>query len=95
MKINTILINPVLTEKATKLASQNTYMFNVNINANKNQIKKTLEKIYPIKIKKITVHKIKGKQVRRGRKNMLKKMPDKKVAYIKVKEGKLDLFPKV
>ena len=95
MKTNTILINPVLTEKATKLASQNTYMFNVNVKSNKYQIKKVLEEIYSIKIKKITVHRIKGKSVKRGRKNIIKKMPDKKVAYVKVKEGKLDLFPKI
>ncbi len=95
MKTNSILINPVLTEKATKLASQNTYMFNVNVKSNKYQIKKVLEELYSIKIKKITMHRIKGKNVKRGRKNIIKKMPDKKVAYVKVKEGKLDLFPKV
>ena len=95
MKIDPILISPVLTEKATKLASQNVYMFNVNIRSNKYQIKKALEEIYPIKVKRITTHKIKGKSIRRGRKGITKKMQDKKVAYIKVKEGKLDLFPKV
>ena len=95
MKTNSILINPVLTEKATKLASQNTYMFNVNVKSNKYQIKKVLEELYSIKIKKITMHRIKGKNVKRGRKNIIKKMPDKKVAYVKVKEGKLDLFPKI
>jgi large subunit ribosomal protein L23 len=95
MKINTVLKNPILTEKATKLASQNIYMFNVNLKSNKHQIKFAIEEIYPVKIKKIRTHNIKGKIVKRGRKGLLKKLPNKKIAYIQVKEGKLDIFPKV
>ena len=46
MKVNEILIKPVLTEKATKLANSKVYTFQVCQKANKNQIKQAVEKFY-------------------------------------------------
>lgn len=95
MKNNIILIKPILTEKATKLSSENKYMFQVNIKANKHQIKNALERIYLVKVGSVNVYKRKGKVVKKGKKQVQKKLPDTKVAYISLKEGKLDIFPKV
>ncbi|MFH1827289.1 MAG: 50S ribosomal protein L23 [bacterium] len=95
MKNNIILIKPILTEKATKLSSENKYMFLVNIKANKYQIKNALERIYSVKVGSVNVYKRKGKVVKKGKKLVEKKLPDIKVAYISLKEGKLDIFPKV
>ena len=95
MKTNPILIKPILTEKATKLAAENKYMFLVNLKANKYQIKEALEKIFSVKVKNVNVYKRKGKTVKRGKKLVQKTLPDKKIAYISLKEGKLDIFPKV
>ncbi len=93
MKINQAIIKPLLTEKATQLAQKKVYMFQVHRAANKFQIKETLEKLYQVKVKEVAVSMRKGKTRRIGRKMRPKKLADSKIAYITLKEGKLDIFP--
>ncbi len=88
-----MVIKPILTEKATQLAQQKVYMFQVHKFANKYQIRQVLEKLYPVKVKEVAVAIRKGKIRRVGRKMSPRKLPDKKIAYITLKEGKLDIFP--
>ena len=93
MKINQTLIKPILTEKATQLAQRKVYMFQVYRLANKFQIKEVLEKLYPVKVKSVSVSTRKGKTRRIGKRLQTKKLAGKKIAYITLKEGKLDIFP--
>lgn len=93
MKINDVLIKPILTEKATNLAKNKIYTFEVNLEANKHQVKSVVEKLYGVKIGKIHIMIRKGKERRVGKRMQAKKMVDKKLALIAVKEGKIDLFP--
>ena len=93
MKINEIIIAPVLTEKATKLVKYQVYMFSVSPKAGKAQISEALEGLYNVKVKSVRTMTKKGKEVRRGRKMTAKKLSDQKVAFVRLKEGKLDLFP--
>ncbi len=93
MKINDIVVAPVLTEKATKLAQNKVYMFWVNKQAPKPKIKQVLEQLYSVKIGRITSFNRKGKTTRVGRKMTPKKKPDKKIVYIHLTSGKIDLFP--
>lgn len=93
MKIETILVKPVLTEKATNLVSMNYYSFIVNLKANKSQIKEVLEKLYKVKVDSIKISLRKGKVRKVGKKMVKKKLSDIKIAYIKLKSGKIDIFP--
>lgn len=93
MLINKILINPVLTEKATNLVQKNVYMFEVDLKANKNQVKNTLEKLYKVKTGEVKMMIRKGKAKRVGKKGLLKKAADRKIAFVRLTEGKIDLFP--
>lgn len=93
MKINEIILAPVLTEKVTNLAKNNVYVFKVNKAANKFQVKEVLEKLYQIKIDKIRIQVRKGKNKKVGKRRISKKLPDVKIAYVSVIEGKIDLFP--
>ena len=94
MKIDEILIKPVLTEKGTTLANNKEYLFETHIKANKNNIKEALEKIYKVKVKGIKVLIRKGKNRRVGRRMVSKKLTDRKIAFVKLSEGELSLFPK-
>jgi large subunit ribosomal protein L23 len=94
MQINEIVIRPLLTEKTTNLAKNNFYGFLVNKKANKFQIKTVLEKLYSVKVAEIKIVNRKGKKVRRGRFLKEKKLPDSKVAYVKLIKGSFDFFPK-
>ena len=94
MKIDKPLIRPILTEKATKLASgAKVYMFEIDQQANKSQTKKTLENLYQVKVAHVTVANRKGKSRRVGRRMMPRKSPDRKIAYVKIASGTIDIFP--
>lgn len=93
MKINNILIKPVMTEKASKSAGGSVYMFQVADAANKHQVKQAVEDLFKVKVGKVTVTVRKGKLRRVGRRMTTKSLSDRKIAYVTVKEGKIDLFP--
>ena len=57
---NTIL-SSIITEKATKVSENNQFVFKVNIDSNKKEIKKAIEKLFKVKVKKVKTIKIKGK----------------------------------
>lgn len=94
MNINDILIEPLLTEKATNLAKNNIYVLKVNKKANKYQVKKAVEELFKVEVEKVTTGIIKGRKRRVGKKRWEKKISDYKLAYIKLKKGELPFFPK-
>lgn len=95
MNINEIIIQPVMTEKATQLTKQKTYSFHVHEDAQKNQVSQALETLYKVKVGKIRIIKRKGKVRRVGKKMTPKQTAGKKIAYVTLKEGKIDIFPEV
>lgn len=80
-----IIIAPIITEKSASLEAQNTYVFKVDVKANKTSIKQAIEKIFNVKVKEVrTVNSHpKKKRVERytGMTNKYKK------AYVTLKEG--------
>ena len=58
--LNTI-ISPNITEKSTSLSEFNKIVFKVQKNASKNSIKKSIEKIFKVKVLKINTINLKGK----------------------------------
>ena len=93
MKIEDILVKPILTEKATDLASKKVYLFEVNRKSDKTKIKSAVEKLYKVKVDKVRVLIRKGKKRKVGKKLILKNLPSRKIAAIVLSEGKIDLFP--
>ena len=55
------IISPNITEKATSLSEYNKIVFKVHKNANKNSIKKNIEKIFKVNVIKINTINLKGK----------------------------------
>lgn len=82
-----------MTEKATKSAGGSVYMFQIAEGANKYQVKETIEGLFKVKVGKVTVSIRKGKMRRVGKRMSPKALPDRKIAYVTLKEGKIDLFP--
>lgn len=93
MRTIDIIIKPKITEKALANAKNAIYTFEVHKNANKNQIKEAVEKIFNVKVSEIKTVIKKGKEKRVGRTMRTIMHPDKKIALVKVKEGKIDIFP--
>ena len=93
MKLNEILLKPIITEKVLQQVKNSTYAFYVNMNANKQQIKKAVEELFSVEVNWVKTHIKKGKIRKIGKRMKAKKLPDCKIAYLKVKKGKISIFP--
>ncbi|MBI4009035.1 50S ribosomal protein L23 [Candidatus Roizmanbacteria bacterium] len=93
MKINEILLKPIITEKATNLSQKKVYMFEVHIKANKDQIGEALEKLYQVEVNDVKIMIRKGKVRKLGRRMSIKKMKDRKIAFVSLRKGEINLFP--
>ena len=60
MELN-LIKKPVITEKSTANAQFNKYVFEVRNDANKINIKKTIEEIYKVKVQKLNSLNVKSK----------------------------------
>ena len=80
-----ILKNLLTTEKGTYLASQNKYLFDVDKKANKLEIKRAVEEIYNVKVKKVNVVSMRGKVKRVRFKSG--RTPDWKKAIVTLRPG--------
>jgi len=85
-RIYEVIKSPLITEKATKLAKFNQYVFWVDKQANKIEIKKAIEEIYNVKVKKVRTINMKGKtkRIRWGQEG---KTSSWKKAIVTLKEG--------
>ena len=62
--LHDILIEPVLSEKATALREQNKYVFKVAPDASKLQIKDAVAKLFNVKVVNCTTINVRGKEKR-------------------------------
>ena len=82
-----VIRKPVVTEKATMASENNAVVFEVDIKANKPQIKEAVESLFNVKVKAVNTTITKGKvKVFRGRKGRRK---DVKKAYVTLEEGNM------
>lgn len=80
-----IIIAPIITEKSASLEAQNTYVFKVDVKANKTSIKQAIEKIFNVKVKEVRTVNPHPKKKRVGKyTGMTNKY---KKAYVTLKEG--------
>ena len=89
-----LLKKPVITEKSTANAQFNKYIFEVRNDANKINIKKTIEEIYKVKVQKLNSLNVKSKpkvfKGQRGNRSELKRI------IVTLKEGNtIDMSGKV
>tara|TARA_B100001142_G_C13765141_1_gene434881 strand:- start:32 stop:361 length:330 start_codon:yes stop_codon:yes gene_type:complete len=59
-----VILNPLVTEKATQLSEFNKIVFSVPLSANKIDIKSSIEKIYSVKVLSVNTILLKGKTKR-------------------------------
>ena len=86
-----LLLSPKVSERAAELASQNVYVFNVPVEAEKIAIAKSVEQLYGVKVEKVRTARGQGKPIyrgyKKGRRNQWKK------AFVSVKKGQtIDLY---
>ena len=84
-----IIKRPVVTEKAMKLGHNRQYVFEVNPNANKIEIKKAIEAMFEVDVLSCRTTRVKPKvKSRFTRKGLMRgKTILRKKAYVTLKEG--------
>lgn len=87
MKSNEIIRRPLVTEKSTSMrdAGANVIAFEVDVKANKIQVKAAVEELFKVKVAAVRVFNVRGKVKRLGRN--VGKRRDWRKAYVRLKEG--------
>ncbi len=67
MEARDILKRPIITEKSTDLMAENKYTFEVDLRANKMQVKAAVEEIFNVEVQQVNTQRVKGKLRRMGR----------------------------
>lgn len=85
-RINTILKAPIITEKASMATEKNRqFSFKVASDANKQEIKQAVEKLFNVAVEKVQVANVKGKTKRFGQ--IMGKRKSFKKAMVSLSEG--------
>lgn len=87
-----VVLRPIITEKSSLLKETgNQYVFEVQRDVNKIEIKKAVEKLFKVKVVSVSVVNLEGKKKRLGR--FSGKKPDWKKAYVKLSpKDKITIF---
>ena len=84
-KFYDLIKKPIITEKGTLLSNNSQIIFSVPMDTNKTIVKKAVEKLFGVNVKKINIVISKGKTKRfKGRKG---KRKDEKKAIISLEKG--------
>lgn len=85
--LNSVVIRPlILTEKGEMLKEeQNKVFFQVQMNANKVEVKQAVEKLFDVTVDDVNMMVVRGKPKRVGR--MMSKRPNWKKAIVTLAEG--------
>ncbi|NLN20083.1 MAG: 50S ribosomal protein L23 [Firmicutes bacterium] len=86
MNARDIIISPVITEKTmTDLLPLNKYTFEVDVRANKSQIRDAIEELFGVKVVAVNTMRCRGKLRRMGR--FQGRRPERKKAIVTLREG--------
>ncbi|ELJ9265398.1 50S ribosomal protein L23 [Staphylococcus pseudintermedius] len=90
MEARDILKRPVITEKSSAAMAEDKYTFDVDVRANKTEVKKAVEEIFEVKVAHVNIINYKPKKKRMGRYQGYTNKRRK--AIVTLKEGQIDLF---
>jgi large subunit ribosomal protein L23 len=86
-----LIIGPIVSEKSYSSVKDNRYSFYVDLRAQKSEIKRAIEKIFNVKVLKISTINVKPKPKRLGR--SIGTSPRRKKAIVSLrKKDKIDFF---
>ncbi len=81
-----VVIRPLITEKTLRLAErENAYTFQIKLNANKIQVRKAIETLFPVKVETVRTSVTVGKMRRLGRR--MGSTSSYKKAVVRLRDG--------
>jgi large subunit ribosomal protein L23 len=90
-----IILKPIVTERSMTNTEEKKYTFQVNRDANKYQIKDAIEKIFDVKVEKVSVMNIQGKIKKMGRTQGRTASWKKAIIKLKPESKEIKLFENV
>ncbi|ADF37077.1 50S ribosomal protein L23 [Priestia megaterium] len=87
-----IIKRPVITERSTDLMAEKKYTFDVDVRANKTEVKDAVEKIFDVKVEKVNIMNYKGKFKRVGRYSGLTNRRRKAVVTLTQESNEIEFF---
>jgi large subunit ribosomal protein L23 len=88
-----VIIKPVVSEKSYGLLDEGVYVFIVNPDSNKTEIRQAVESIFNVRVAKVNTLNRKGKRKRNRRTFTFGQRSDLKRAIVTLQPGdKIDLF---
>lgn len=95
MRLNNVVIKPLITEKSVNKASDNRYTFKVDLKASKYSVANEIKRMYNVDVIDVKTMVMPGKQRRILKTRLYSKTNNWKKAVVKVKDGQsIDVFPK-
>jgi large subunit ribosomal protein L23 len=86
MNSHQIIVRPIVTEKSMVATEEsNIIAFEVNVKANKIQVKRAIEELFDVKVSEVRLMNVRGKVKRLGRN--VGKRRDWRKAYVKLAPG--------
>ncbi len=67
MSARDVIIRPVVTESSMDSMADKKYTFDVALDANKVNVRQSIEEIFGVKVKKVNIMNVSGKKKRQGR----------------------------
>jgi large subunit ribosomal protein L23 len=67
MDARDIIKRPVITERSTEIMADKKYTFEVDVRANKTQVKDAVQEIFGVEVEKVNIMNYKGKFKRMGK----------------------------
>jgi large subunit ribosomal protein L23 len=88
-----VLKKPVLTEKSLALQTEeNKYTFDVDLDANKTEVKHAVEEIFDVEVAKVNIMNVVGKKKRMGRYVGMTAASKKAIVTLTEKSKEIEFF---
>ncbi|KMJ56789.1 50S ribosomal protein L23 [Bacillus sp. LL01] len=87
-----VLKRPVITERSTDLMTEKKYTFEVDVRANKTEVKDAVEAIFGVDVEKVNIMNYKGKFRRVGRHSGLTNRRRKAIVTLKTDSKEIEFF---
>lgn len=82
-----LIVRPVVSEKSYALSEKGVYTFIVPASANKIEVRRSVERVFNVKVEKVNTLNRPGKRKRNRKKATFGKRPDTKRAFVTLASG--------
>lgn len=87
-----VLKRPVITERSADLMTEKKYTFEVDVKANKTEVKDAVEQIFGVKVEKVNIMNYKGKFKRVGRYSGMTNRRRKAIVKLTADSKEIEIF---